>query len=221
MAILISLLTSFFVIDRVHADGQAGVGVINVPPNYADIRIVERNGLIRVYLTISDYNSWGDIYMVEVNLGDNERSVASFVFKQYETADSFEKIHLFTEIPEGKDLLNIDSCDVSYSDSRKTVEDRCHIDLRFVFSPTFFSQIHIKTTDRAGSFAETIIEYRGGDMMRDQNTLLIPWIDGTVKLELPPFLLDTLLILISGIGAVWLGKRLKITSMVNQVLYGK
>ena len=94
ITVFISFLMSTFVIYRVNADGQAGVGVINVPPNYADIQIVERNGFIRIYLTVSDYNSWGDIYMVEINLEDNDRSIASFIFKQYETADSFEKIHI-------------------------------------------------------------------------------------------------------------------------------
>jgi hypothetical protein len=208
-------------VTMVESDGNAGVGVINVSPTFADIKLVERNSYIRVYLTISDYNSWADIYTVEVILEESGGEISSFLFQQYEDEESFEKINVFQESSDGLNLLNIDACDVSHSESRKTVEDRCHFDLRFVFLPTYFSQIHIISTDRAGAVAETIVEYRGGDMMRDQNTLLIPWIDGMVKIVLPPYVLDISLLGFSALAAVFLARKLKIGLMMQRVLYEK
>jgi len=203
------------------ADGNAGVGVMNVTPAFADIQLIQRNGLIRIYLIVSDYNSWGDVYTVEVLLEEGDRTIASFLYQQYETQDSFEKIHTFQESSHDKSLLNFEACDVSYSADRSTVEDRCHLHLRFVFNPTYFSQIHIRVTDRSGAMAETIVEYRGADMMRDQNTLILPWIDGTVTVTFPPGVLELLLIALSGLLAVIVAKKLRIVEVMNQVLYEK
>jgi hypothetical protein len=208
-------------VDISRGDGNAGVGVVNVSPNFADIQLVQRNGMIRIYLIISDYNSWGDIYTVEVLLEEEDRTIASFLYKQYETDDSFEKINIFQEFSNNKELLNFDACDVSYSSERSTVEDRCHLNLRFVFAPTYFSQIHIRVTDRAGAMAETVIEYRGEDMMRDQNTLIVPWIDGTVKIVLPPGVLDLFLVAFSCVLAFTVAKKLRIIELMNQVFYEK
>ena len=69
--------------------------------------------------------------------------------------------------------------------------------------------------------AETIIEYRGADIMRDQNTLLIPWIDGTVKIVLPPGVLDFFIVAISGILAIIGARKLRIIDAINKVIYEK
>lgn len=57
---------TLFIMDA--SAGQAGVGVINVPPKYGYIRVEEQGDLIRVYLNISDYNSWADINNVSVTI---------------------------------------------------------------------------------------------------------------------------------------------------------
>ena len=56
------LFTTFLSIEA--SAGEAGVGVLNVPPKYSMIRVVQQDKFIRVYLTISDYNSWEDIFTV-------------------------------------------------------------------------------------------------------------------------------------------------------------
>jgi hypothetical protein len=62
--------------------GEAGVGVINVPPKFTLIRIVQQDDFIRVYLTLSDYNSWADIYNVSITLEDSGINRAQFLFQQ-------------------------------------------------------------------------------------------------------------------------------------------
>jgi hypothetical protein len=200
-------------------DGSdAGVGVINVPPNYADIKILQQENTIRAYLTLSDYNSWSDIYKVQVNLEENGVILHSFTFKQWDSDDSFNLVNEFIDGSENF-LLQESACDVSHSSESKTVADRCQLHVRFVFQITYFSQLHVISTDRAGDSTETFIEYQGSDMNRGSNTLLIPWIDGAIKMELPQFMLDILLVIIAILLTVIIGKRTPFTTALQQVFY--
>ena len=73
VVLVLTISTIFFFINFSSIDanaGSAGVGVLNVPPQYSMIRLVQQNNNIRIYLTISDYNSWEDIYSVSVVLED-------------------------------------------------------------------------------------------------------------------------------------------------------
>ncbi len=197
---------------------DAGVGVINVPPNYADIKILQQDNTIRAYLTLSDYNSWSDIYKVQVNLEENGAILHTFIFKQWDDKNSFNTVNEF--IDESNDfLLQKNACDVTHSSETNTVADRCQLHIRFVFQTTYFSQLHVISTDRAGESTETFIEYQGSDMNRGSNTLLIPWIDGTMKLELPPFLLDISLIFIALISTIIIGKKTPLATTLQQVFY--
>lgn len=197
---------------------DAGVGVINVPPNYADIKILQQENTIRAYLTLSDYNSWSDIYKVQVNLEENGVVLHSFTFKQWDSDDSFNLVNQFID-ESGNFLLQESACDVSHSSESKTVADRCQLHVRFVFQTTYFSQLHVISTDRAGDSTETFIEYQGSDMNRGSNTLLIPWIDGAIKLELPSLMLDIFLVLIAILLTVIIGKRTPFTTALQQVFY--
>lgn len=197
---------------------DAGVGVINVPPNYADIKVLHQDNSIRVYLTLSDYNSWSDIYKVEVHLEEEGVVLHTFTFKQWDSDDSFNLVNEFVDESDNV-LLIKEACDVSHSSESKTVADRCQLYVRFVFKTTYFSQLHVISTDRAGDSTETYIEYAGSDLNRDSNTLLIPWIDGTMKLELPPYMLDILLALIAVFVTVIIGKKTPLATTLQQVFY--
>ena len=70
------LITLNLLFSSIANAGQAGVGVINVPPKYGYIRVEQQNDLMRVYLTISDYNSWGDVYEVSLTLYNYEKEVS-------------------------------------------------------------------------------------------------------------------------------------------------
>jgi hypothetical protein len=197
---------------------NAGVGVINVPPNYSDIKILQRENMIRVYLTLSDYNSWGDIYKVQLNLEQDGVVLHTFSFKQWESPDSFNFVNEFTEESDSS-ILQVEACDVSHSSETATVADRCHLNIRFVFRSTYFSELHIISSDRAGDTTETFIEYKGSDMNRGDNTMLIPWIDGTIKVELPRYLLDITIFLTALIATVMIGKRTPFAHQLQQVFY--
>ena len=219
--LLISIIfLSFIVFSSFSAssDSNAGVGVINVPPNYADIKILQQDNTIRAYLTLSDYNSWSDISKVELRLEENGVVLNKFVFKQWESDDSFNLVNEFID-ESSNSLLQKAACDVSHSKESDTVADRCQLHVRFVFQTTYFSQLHVISNDRAGDSTETFIEYQGSDMNRDGNTLLIPWIDGTMKAELPPFMLDLSILLIAIIATVLIGKKTPLATTLQQVFY--
>ncbi|MBS3778659.1 MAG: hypothetical protein KGY50_05165 [Candidatus Thermoplasmatota archaeon] len=218
--ILSLFLLSFVIFSSfpIAADSNAGVGVINVPPNYADIKFLQQDNTIRVYLTLSDYNSWSDISKVELRLEENGVVLHKFIFKQWESDDSFNLVNEFID-ESSNSLLQKTACDVSHSERSETVADRCQLHIRFVFKTTYFSQIHIISNDRAGDSTETFIEYQGSDMNRDSNTLLIPWIDGTMKAELPPFMLDISILLIAVVATVLIGKKTPLATTLQQVFY--
>ena len=75
--LLCSISLSAYIVSA--GGGNAGVGVMNVPPNYASIDIYPQDNTIRAYLTISDYNSWMDIHKVQVNLEENGVVLYSFI----------------------------------------------------------------------------------------------------------------------------------------------
>ena len=120
---------------------EAGVGVLNVPPKFGIIQIVQQEENIRVYLTISDYNSWEDLFAVNITLGDVDTKISSFVFKQYKDTTSFEKIYEFSESSTGSNLLIEEKCSYTFSTKKDTVDEKCNIELLFVFHTTWFSKI--------------------------------------------------------------------------------
>jgi len=208
------------VLPTLKADGNAGVGVMNVSPNFSDIKIMQQDNSVRIYLTLSDYNSWMDIYKVKILLEHNEQIVASFLFQQYENEESYEPINLFID-ELNLNLLQIKSCDVHHADESVTISERCHLDLRFVFNASYFSKIHVIAEDRVGDTAETFVEYyAGGDIQRDSNTLFIPWINNNIKLVLPPHLLDVSILIVAILSTVYIGKKSQFSETLQKVFYG-
>jgi hypothetical protein len=190
IVVLLLFLCSSFLSIKANA-GEAGVGVINVPPKYGYIRVEQQDDMIRVYLNISDYNSWGDINKVVVKLNDYESEIAKFVFKQYENIDSYVEINQFSEIPEELDLLAMDKCFYEKSNDDETIDDRCDLKLRFVFKKTSFTGIQISIEDRDGSTAaEAYINYNTEDALRSGNNIVIPYIGNTIIANIPPYLVN-------------------------------
>jgi hypothetical protein len=76
------------------------------------------------------------------------------------------------------------------------------------------------SSDRAGDTTETLIEYvGGGEVNRDANTLTMPWIDGSIRIELPPYSLDLMIIIIAIISTILIGRRTPIATALQQVFY--
>ncbi len=205
--VLIIFFSLIFLPPLVEA-GQAGVGVINVPPKYGYIRVEEQGDYIRVYLNISDYNSWADVYNVTVTLENYGRKLSTFVFQQYKDFDSFVEINEFSETPKKSHLLEIKKCFFEKSNEQETIDQRCDIAVRFVFQKTFFTGLSIVINDRAGSApAEAYIYYNSEESLRSGDTLVIPWIGMQISLSLPPFLLDLLAIILATIGVMYYLKK--------------
>jgi hypothetical protein len=188
--------------------GQAGVGVINVPPKYGYIRVEEQGDFIRVYLNISDYNSWADVYNVSVTLDNYGAKQSTFLFQQYKNLDSFVEINEFSETPKKRHLLDIEKCFFEKSNGQETIDERCDIAIRFVFQKTFFTGLSIVINDRTGSApAEAYIYYNSEESLRSGNTIVIPWIDVQITLTLPPYLIDIIAIILATIGVMYYLKK--------------
>jgi hypothetical protein len=204
--VVLFLGSTFFSIKA--SAGQAGVGVINVPPKYGYIRVEQQDDLIRVYLNISDYNSWGDVYEVSVTLDNYGTKISKFIFKQYKSADSYFELNEFNETPPDKHLLVKEKCFYEKSDKTETVDERCDIAVRFVFKKTYFTGISIAINDRAGSApAEAYIYYNTEETMRNGNNIVIPWMGGTITIDTPTYLLDFVAIIIGLTGVIYYCKK--------------
>lgn len=188
--------------------GEAGVGVINVPPKYGYIRIEEQENYIRVYLNISDYNSWADISNVSVTLDNSGTILSTFLFEQYRSPESFVEINEFSETPKKMHLLDVRKCFFQKSNAKETIDERCDISIRFVFQKTFFTGLSIVINDRAGSApAEAYIYYNSEESLRSGTTLVIPWIGMQITIAIPPYLLDLIAIIFASIGVMYYLKK--------------
>jgi hypothetical protein len=208
---IMTLLICSVILPPYASAGQAGVGVINVPPKYGYIRVEEQGNYIRVYLNISDYNSWADVYNVSVTLDNYGTELSTFLFQQYQSLDSFVEINEFSETPPQRHLLDIEKCYFEKSTQQETVDERCDIAIRFVFQKTFFTGLSIVINDRAGSApAEAYIYYNSEESLRSANTIMIPWIGVQITLTLPPYLIDLIAIIFAIIGVMYYLKKTEI-----------
>ena len=216
--ISIILITMLFSVNV--SAGKAGVGVLNVPPKYGYISIEEQDNQMRVYITISDYNSWGDIYEVSVSLKDYGAEIAKFTFRQYKDITSYVEINEFID-DSSSSLLIVEKCSFERSNEKETVDQRCDLELRFVFKKTWFTGLDVSVQDRDGSDpAEAHIDYSSEDTMRSSNVLVIPWINGVIVVELPAFLLDLMAVIAGLLGAMICIKKRNIM-LVRRAAYEK
>lgn len=203
-----TLLSSLLLFPLGVQAGQAGVGVINVPPKYGYIRIEEQDNFIRVYLNISDYNSWADINNVSVTIDNYGTRLSTFVYQQYMSLDSYVEINEFSETPTHMHLLDKEKCFFEKSASKETIDERCDISIRFVFQKTYFTGLTIVINDRAGSApAQAYISYNTEESMRSGNTIVIPWIGMRITITIPPYLLDIIAIIVAFIGVIYYLKK--------------
>jgi hypothetical protein len=188
--------------------GEAGVGVLNVPPKYGYIRVEQQDDLIRVYITISDYNSWGDIDTVNVTLDNYGAEIHKFKFQQYKNKESYVEVNEFSEMPEGTHLLQKEKCLYERSSDSETIDERCDMNIRFVFLKTWFTAIKISIQDKQGSApAEAYINYNSEDTMRSGNTIVFPFFEKSIIITIPPYLIDLIAITTAFTGTVYFIKK--------------
>jgi len=211
LLILFSILLCYGLSSFMDASaGQAGVGVINVPPKYGYIRVEEQADFMRVYLNISDYNSWADINNVSVTIDKYGTKVSTFLFEQYQSPDSYIEINEFNELPASNHLLITEKCFFEKSNLKETVDERCDIAVRFVFRKTFFTGLNVIINDRSGSdAAQAYISYNSEESMRSGDIIVIPWIDGRITITIPLFLLDLIAIAVGLTGVAYYLRYIK------------
>ena len=186
--------------------GSAGVGVVNVPPEYSDIKIITEDGIKKIYLTISDYNSWADVYSVEVKIKNGGETSALFVFKQYTSLASFTPTVEFIE-EVGNNYLLIDECSATHSEETDTISERCLIHIVFTFQPLPQTELTILTKDRGGLSAHNWVEFDREGIPRSPNMIQLPWMLNPI--EFSQYTLDALAIAIaSTVTAVIIKKRI-------------
>ncbi|UCD13148.1 MAG: hypothetical protein JSW60_06195 [Thermoplasmatales archaeon] len=205
--IVVLLLTAIFPIEA-RAGGQSAVGVLNVGPSQITTRIVPQDNTLRVYLVILDYNSWEDIFEVSVILEYYGKETATFTFRQYNDTTTYVKSNTFTETSTEGDLLSKEKSIFSHSDKKETVDDKCNLNLTFVFRITWFTHLKVIAKDRGGLEATTLVEYSTEDLMRSSNMIVIPWIDGPILVGISSLIINLLAIVIGAIGALYFAKKM-------------
>jgi hypothetical protein len=217
---LIFITTIFFLFSlstiNVNAkdSGQAGVGVLSAPPQYSIIRLVQHDQHIRAYITVSDINSWEDIYSVSIILKDNDAEKAEFRFQQYEDQESWEKINVFNELPKENNFLVIEKCSYNNLNIEEVLED-CYLNLIFVFQSTHFTHLDIIANDRGGAISTLELDYSSQDISRSGNIVIIPGFDKPISIEMPGYILDIIALCIATIGTWYLVKKKKIGNLMR------
>jgi hypothetical protein len=221
LSLMISIIITSITFPSINAgSGKAGVGVLNVPPQFNQLRLVQLDNFVRLYLTISDYNSWEDIISVRVILEVSGVEKVEFIYKQYEDKSSFEKINEFSEEPKESGFLVTKKCSYDYIENGETVEERCNLEILMVFYTTLFTRLKIVIADRGGSTASTQLDYTSEELARSGNFITFPGPDGPTAVEISPYLLDLIALLAALFGTYYIVKKTKILKILK-VVYEK
>ena len=219
LLLAVSTIILFITFSSINANaGNAGVGVLNVPPQYSMIRLEHFDNTMRAYLTVSDYNSWEDIFSVSIVLEGTGVEIAEFIFKQYEKETSLyeDKINEFTE-ELGENLLVTKKCSYNRIDGGETVEEKCNLELLFVFQSTGFDRLKITANDRDGKTATLQLDYTSEDLIRSGSIIIIPGLDKSMVIGIPPYLLDLIALFIAGVGTWYVVRKTDIGKIMRTI----
>lgn len=223
LSLVISTIILFITFSPINANagnnGQTGVGVFSAPPQYSIIRLVQQGDDIRVYITVSDINSWKDIYSVSIVLEDLGVEKAEFLYKQYEDETDWEIINEFSEKSKENNLLVTKKCSYDHSDKEEILTG-CYLNILFVFHTTWFTRLNIIASDRGGATSTLQLDYTSEDLMRRGDIIIIPGLDESMAVEIPPYLLDIIALIIAAIGTRYVVKKTDV-GKIMRVIYEK
>lgn len=223
LSLVISTIILFITFSPINANagnkGQTGVGVFSAPPQYSIIRLVQQGDDIRVYITVSDINSWKDIYSVSIVLEDLGVEKAEFLYKQYEDETDWEIINEFIEKSKENNLLVTKKCSYDHSDKEEILTG-CYLNILFVFHTTWFTRLNIIASDRGGATSTLQLDYTSEDLMRRGDIIIIPGLDESMAVEIPPYLLDIIALIIAAIGIRYVVKKTDV-GKIMRVIYEK
>ena len=221
LSLVISTIILFITFSPINANagnkGQTGVGVFSAPPQYSIIRLVQQGDDIRVYITVSDINSWKDIYSVSIVLEDLGVEKAEFLYKQYEDETDWEIINEFSEKSKENNLLVTKKCSYDHSDKEEILTG-CYLNILFVFHTTWFTRLNIIASDRGGATSTLQLDYTSEDLMRRGDIIIIPGLDESMAVEIPPYLLDIIALIIAAIGTRYVIKKTDV-GKIMRVIY--
>lgn len=144
---------------------DGGVTVINVPPQFSGFRISTQDGLNYIDVVVSDYNSWADIFRVEVKIQTEALdAVADVAFQQYPDNVTRQAQPQFTESVGSFLVRSLSSA--TYNTEPSTIPERTEMRVTFVMSPVNGKFLSVTTTDLAGLEAFAQVEYSAGFLGR-------------------------------------------------------
>lgn len=160
LAVLLALLASSGSALRVGGQ-DPGVTVVNVPPEFSAIDIGSAAGVHRIDVVVSDYNSWRDIYRVDVEVLDDARSLVAHVFfQQYTSPNATERLEGFVQ---GLgEILVQDLSTATYNPNPETIAERSEMRITFVITPVRGRWLKVTASDLAGLIATAQVEYLTG-----------------------------------------------------------
>lgn len=146
-------------------EARDGVTVINVPPQFSGFRIATQDGLNYIDVVVSDYNSWADIFRVQVTIqSDALTAVADVAFQQYPDNVTRQPQPQFTESVGSFLVRSLSSA--TYNTQPVTIPERTEMRITFVMSPVNGKFLSVRTTDLAGLEAFAQVEYSPGFLGR-------------------------------------------------------
>ncbi|MCD6461367.1 MAG: hypothetical protein J7L61_01330 [Thermoplasmata archaeon] len=133
----------------------AGVGVWNSPPTFASITVKE-DDRISLYLNVSDYNGWEDIFRVTVDIYNPDGDlVESVIYQQYPSNVSSVRIDEFTEargeflIPPDEDNFYAGSHVRRFSGEGWFIDNTTQ-EIVFIFKPFAGTRMRVVAEDSKG-----------------------------------------------------------------------
>lgn len=107
------------------------------------------------------------------------------------------------------------------SEEDDTVEQRCYLNLLFVFQTTLFTSIDVVANDRGGSSTTFEVDYSSEDLSRSGEYIIIPGIDEPTAIDIPPYIIDLIAVIIALWGTYSIFKKTEIDKKKIGAIYGK
>ena len=134
-----------------------GVSVQNVSPEITFIHFSSVNDSTVVNITVSDYNSWKDVYRVTVEIWGDDGPLAVVTYTQYTTRSNWTMADHFNESV--GDYFIPSESGVRRPSGNETVKDLCEMEIVFTFKPIRAKNLIVNIEDRGGMNAGARVDY--------------------------------------------------------------
>jgi len=134
-----------------------GVSVQNVSPEITFIHFSSLNDSTVVNITVSDYNSWRDIYSITVEIIGDDGPICVVNYTQHTTRSNWTISDHFNETI-GNYFIPSESR-VQRSSGNETVKDLCEMQILFTFEPIRARSLIVTVEDRSGMTALARADY--------------------------------------------------------------